>query len=816
MNYNHNLIEKKWINLWSEQQTYKFVDNLSKPKFYVLDMFPYPSGKGLHVGHIKGYTATDIISRYKKACGYSVVHPIGYDAFGLPAEQFAIKTNEHPSSFTEQNINNFRRQLKMMGFDHHPNLEINTTDPEYYKWTQWIFNELYKKGLAEIDNIEVNWCEKLGTVLANEEVLTDSEGNKISERGSYPVTKKVMRQWVLKITKYADKLLDGLAQINWTDSIKKMQQDWIGKSTGALVDFNVENTDIKLTVFTTRPDTLFGVTFLALAPENNVLLSITSDSCKDEINEYLVKVKNKPEIDRKDKNNKNGMFIGTYAINPVNGKKIPIWVADYVLNNYATGVVMGTPAHDARDYQFAKIHGLDIVQVIDNKERTIKIDKEPYLLDGIHINSDFLNDLNNQEAIEKIINYIEKNRFGQKATTYKLRDWIFSRQRYWGEPFPILFNDKNEIFLVEDLPVVLPPMDSFAPNPDGLPPLANATKWVNVLINDKLYKREVNTMPQWAGSCWYYLAYLMRITTTLDDGKYLPLNSEKAKKIFDRFLPVDVYVGGQEHAVLHLLYARFWHHFLYDIGVVSTPEPFMKLINQGMILNSDGTKMSKSKGSLVNPDDVCNSHGADALRLYEMFMGPITASLAWNESGLDGARKWIERVWTLFHKVEIDKNAIESDNKDLQRAYHEFVEQAIGHLDKQEFNLLISKLMVFINHCYKVDKIPKSYLEGFNIILGFICPFVSEELNEFLGNKISISKLKMPTFNAKFTTKNTITISCMINGKFRGSFEFNVDETEDNVRNQFINDAKINFYLQNKNIKKVIFVPNKTISFVVE
>ncbi|WP_033159688.1 leucine--tRNA ligase [Mycoplasmoides alvi] len=815
MEYNHNLIEKKWIDVWNKKNTYMFIDDLSKPKFYVLDMFPYPSGKGLHVGHIKGYTATDIISRYKKACGYSVIHPIGYDAFGLPAEQFAIKTNKHPASFTEENINNFRHQLKMMGFDHPSNLEINTTNPNYYKWTQWIFNELYKHGLAEIADIEVNWCEDLGTVLANEEVLIDSNGNRVSERGSFLVTKKNMRQWILKITKYADKLLEGLNLIDWTESIKKMQRDWIGKSEGALVDFVVENSEIKLTAFTTRPDTLFGVSFLVIAPENKSLFSIIDQKYKDQISNYLIQVSNKSEIERKDKKNKSGIFTGAYAINPINNKKIPIWIGDYVLHNYGTGIIMGTPAHDNRDYLFAKEHKLEIIQVIDT-DNHVDVLNEPYVGDGKHINSDFLNGLNNQDAIEQMIKFIENNKIGKKATTYKLHDWIFSRQRYWGEPFPILFNEKNEVFLIEDLPVVLPSMDSFGPNPNGLPPLANAINWTNVLIENKIYYRETNTMPQWAGSCWYYLAYLMKVFVKNNtNDEYLPINSVEAKKNFDRFLPVDIYIGGQEHAVLHLLYARFWHRFLYDIGIVSTPEPFMNLINQGMILNSDGSKMSKSKGSLINPDDICISHGADALRLYEMFMGPITASLVWNQSGLDGARKWIDRVWILFHKVKIDNLSEESSDSNFKRAYHEFIEQAINHLDKKEFNLLISKMMVFINSCYKMDDIPKKYLEGFNIILSFICPFIAEELNEFLGNDVSVSKLSMPTFNPNYTIVNNVTISCMINGKFRDSHEFKINETEENIKFVFLNSEKTKPYLLNKEIKKIIFIPNKTISFVV-
>lgn len=808
MKYNHNLVEQKWLASWDANKLYNFVNQPDKPKFYVLDMFPYPSGKGLHVGHVKGYTATDIISRYKNACGFNVIHPIGFDAFGLPAEQFAIKTNEHPATFTQQNVDNFKRQLKMMGFNYSPNLEINTTDPKYYKWTQWIFNQLYKHGLAEIADMDVNWCEALGTVLANEEVLLDEHGNRVSERGSYPVVTKKMRQWVLKITKYADKLLQGLDEINWTDSIKKMQRNWIGKSTGALIDFKVENQDVKLTVFTTRPDTIFGVSFLAIAHDHDLIDKLVSDQQKPLVEQYIKTYETNANNKSEQANTKLGVFTGSYVINPVTKKPIPVWIGNHVLRNYGTGVVMATPAHDLRDYEFAKKYDLPIVNVIEHQGEL----SSAYCGDGKHINSDFLNGLNIEQANQKVIAYLEEKNLGKQATVYKLRDWIFSRQRYWGEPFPVLFDESNQVFLVEDLPVVLPEMTSFAPNPDGLPPLANATKWTNVIIDDKLYHRETNTMPQWAGSCWYYLAYLMKIGAP--ENEYWPIDSNEAKAMFARFLPVDIYVGGQEHAVLHLLYARFWHRFLYDINVVPTPEPFMQLINQGMILNADGTKMSKSKGTLINPDDICNSHGADTLRLYEMFMGPITASLGWSDERLDGSRKWLERVWALFHKIKI-VNDDESDNQELVFAYHTFVKKATQYLDHQEFNLLISEMMIFINACYKVEAVPKAYLEGFVTILGFVCPFIAEELNEFIGNSSSIVYNKMPVANQNLLVVNQMSISCMVNGKFKASAEFDLQATQEEIQTYFLNQPKVQALVENKPLKKVIYIKGKAISFIV-
>lgn len=803
--YNHNLIEKKWSAYWEKNQTNKFFNEPSKQKFYVLDMFPYPSGKGLHVGHVKGYTATDIISRYKKACGFNVIHPIGFDAFGLPAEQYAIKTNKSPGSFTKENINNFRRQLKRLGFDYDYDLEVDTTDPNYYKWTQWIFIQLYKKGLAKLCKTEVNWCEQLGTVLANEEVVTNEKGQPVSERGGFLVTKKNTEQWVLKITDYADKLLDGLDLINWNNSIKTMQRDWIGKNTGAVINFKIDKNNKTFSAFTTRPDTIFGVTYIAIAPEHELLNEIVSPEQKNKVNNYIEQTNNKSEVQRQEAKTKTGVFTGAYAINPISKKLVPIWVADYVLKNYGTGIVMGVPAHDQRDFEFAKQNNLAIVQVVlhDN------VNESAYAGDGVHINSDFLNGLNNAAAIQAASSYIVNNHLGHETTFYKLRDWIFSRQRYWGEPFPILFDDNKKVLLVEDLPLVLPEMESFLPNKDGLPPLANATDWVNVTINNKHYHREVNTMPNWAGSCWYYLGYLMRIGM---NGKgYIPLDSKEAKKMFDRFLPVDVYVGGQEHAVLHLLYSRFWHHFLYDIGILSSPEPFMHLINQGMILGEDGTKMAKSKGNVINPDDLIESHGADALRLYEMFMGPITASLPWNSSGLNGSRKWLERVWNFFNKVKLDNQA--DDN--LKKAYNKFIKNATDFLNKNEFNLVISEMMIFINYCYQLSTMPKVYLEGFLVILSFICPFISEELNEFLGNKQSVTKLGMPQFDPTYLIETQTMISCMVNGKFKSIAEFNIDASQEEVSKYFLNDNKVIKAINGLLIKKTIFVKNKVISFIV-
>ncbi|WP_027119390.1 leucine--tRNA ligase [[Mycoplasma] testudinis] len=808
--YNHNEIEKKWIQNWQVNKTNKFYNDASKPKFYVLDMFPYPSGSGLHVGHVKGYTATDILSRYKKACGFNVLHPIGFDAFGLPAEQYAIKTGNHPEIFTLQNIAVYEKQMTMLGFDYDFDLKVVTSDASYYQWTQWIFSQIFKHGLAEVKDINVNWCEQLGTVLSNEEVVYNDQNQPVSERGGFPVVHKKMRQWVLKITHYADKLIDGLNEINWSNSIKTMQREWIGKTTGVTLDFAIENSNDKLSVFTTRADTLYGVSYLVVAPENEFVTQLLSKSANSEIQKYIDGVLQKSDLQRKESKSKSGIFSGVYALHPLTKKKLPIWIAEYVLNNFGTGIVMGVPAHDDRDFEFAQTNHLPIINVIENDFNLNKA----YTGDGKHLNSEFINGLNNDAANEKMLSYLVQNKIGKTMVVYRLQDWIFSRQRYWGEPFPILFDNNNKAFLVEDLPLVLPPLQNYAPNKDGLAPLANAKEWIDVVINNQHFKRETNTMPNWAGSCWYYLGYLMKIGAAT--ATYWPINSPQAQEMFKRFLPVDVYVGGQEHAVLHLLYARFWHRFLYDIKVVPTSEPFMHLINQGMILGPDGTKMSKSTGNVVNPNEIVASHGADALRLYETFMGPIAASLPWNTGGLNGSRKWLDRVYNLYQSVKItDDEKLMS--KDFTIAYHQFVKEVCEHLERYENNLVVSAMMVFINHCYKQEIIYKNYLQNFLVILSFICPFIAEELNEkVLNNKKSISVFEMPKYDAKYLIQTEQTIRCMINGKFRGVATFALDAQQQEIEEYFRSSPKTANFLKDKKIKEIKYIPNKVITFIVE
>ncbi|WP_235599286.1 leucine--tRNA ligase, partial [Bacillus licheniformis] len=634
MSFDHQTIEKKWQDYWLKNKTFATREDKSKPKFYALDMFPYPSGAGLHVGHPEGYTATDILSRMKRMQGYNVLHPMGWDAFGLPAEQYALDTGNDPAVFTEQNIDNFRRQIRALGFSYDWDREVNTTDPDYYKWTQWIFLKLYEKGLAYVDEVPVNWCPALGTVLANEEVIDGK-----SERGGHPVERRPMKQWMLKITAYADRLLEDLEELDWPESIKEMQRNWIGRSEGAHVHFAVDGTNETFTVFTTRPDTLFGATYAVLAPEHDLVQKITTPEQKDAVNAYIEEVQSKSDLERTDlAKTKTGVFTGAYAVNPANGEKIPVWIADYVLATYGTGAVMAVPAHDERDHEFASAFGLPIKEVVKGGD----VEKEAYTGDGEHIHSDFLNGLDKAAAIEKMIQWLEENGKGEKKVTYRLRDWLFSRQRYWGEPIPIIHWEDGTSTPVpeEELPLILPKTSEIKPSGTGESPLANIKEWVEVTDPEtgKKGRRETNTMPQWAGSCWYFLRYI-------DPKNPNELASpEKLKE----WLPVDMYIGGAEHAVLHLLYARFWHKFLYDIGVVPTKEPFKQLYNQGMILGENNEKMSKSKGNVVNPDEIVETHGADTLRLYEMFMGPLDASIAWSTTGLDGARRFLDRVWRLF------------------------------------------------------------------------------------------------------------------------------------------------------------------------
>ncbi|PIK31108.1 leucine--tRNA ligase, partial [Bacillus siamensis] len=631
MSFQHEKIEKKWQNYWLEHKTFAVSEESDKPKFYALDMFPYPSGAGLHVGHPEGYTATDILSRMRRMQGYNVLHPMGWDAFGLPAEQYALDTGNDPAEFTKHNIDNFRRQIQSLGFSYDWDREINTTDPDYYKWTQWIFTKLYEKGLAYVDEVPVNWCPALGTVLANEEVIDGK-----SERGGHPVERRPMRQWMLKITAYADRLLEDLEELDWPESIKDMQRNWIGRSEGANVHFAIDGTDDTFTVFTTRPDTLFGAAYAVLAPEHELVEAITTAEQREAVDAYIKEVQAKSDLERTDlAKTKTGVFTGAYAVNPANGEKLPIWIADYVLASYGTGAVMAVPAHDERDFEFAKVFSLPVKEVVKGGNT----EEEAYTGDGEHINSGFLNGLNKAEAIEKMIAWLEETKNGEKKVTYRLRDWLFSRQRYWGEPIPVIHWEDGTSTAVpaEELPLILPKTDEIKPSGTGESPLANIKEWVEVTDPEtgRKGRRETNTMPQWAGSCWYFLRFI--------DPKN-PDQLASPEKL-DKWLPVDIYIGGAEHAVLHLLYARFWHKFLYDIGVVPTKEPFQKLYNQGMILGENNEKMSKSRGNVVNPDEIVASHGADTLRLYEMFMGPLDASIAWSESGLDGARRFLDRVW---------------------------------------------------------------------------------------------------------------------------------------------------------------------------
>lgn len=803
MSFDHKQIEKKWQDYWYENHTFKTNTQTDKEKYYVLDMFPYPSGAGLHVGHPEGYTATDIIARMKRMQGYEVLHPMGWDAFGLPAEQYALDTGNPPKEFTKQNVNNFRRQIQSLGFSYDWEREINTTDPEYYKWTQWIFLKLYERGLAYIDEVPVNWCPALGTVLANEEVVDG-----VSERGGHPVERKPMKQWMLNITAYADRLLDDLEEIDWPDSIKEMQRNWIGRSEGADVNFGIEGVDETFTVFTTRPDTLFGATYAVLAPEHPLVDKIVTSDQQEVVNEYLNQVKLKSDLERTDlAKDKTGVFSGSYAVNPINGKQIPIWIADYVLMSYGSGAIMAVPAHDERDYEFAQKFDLPIIPVVEGGN----VEEEAYTGDGPHINSDFLNGLNKDEAIENAIQWLEDNSKGEKKTTYRLRDWLFSRQRYWGEPIPMIHWEDGSMTPVkeEDLPVMLPETSEIKPSGTGESPLANIDEWVNVVDPETGMKgrRETNTMPQWAGSCWYYLRYIdPHNTENLAD-------EEKLKK----WLPVDMYIGGAEHAVLHLLYARFWHKVLYDAGVVPTNEPFQKLFNQGMILGENSEKMSKSKGNVVNPDDIVETHGADTLRLYEMFMGPLEASIAWSKNGLDGARRFLDRVWRLLVSENgelTDKIVENSQDTTLERSYHETVKKVTENFEELRFNTGISQMMVFINDGYKAEEIPKEYAEGFLKMLSPVAPHVAEELGAKLGYEGTISYEPWPTYDESKLEDDETEIVLQVMGKVRAKMKVSKDATKDELEKQALENETIQEWIEGKTVRKVIAVPGKLVNIV--
>ncbi|WP_461200965.1 leucine--tRNA ligase [Anoxybacillus sp. TBDG-1] len=803
MSFNHREIEKKWQKYWEENKTFQTTEDDGKRKFYALDMFPYPSGAGLHVGHPEGYTATDILARMKRMQGYNVLHPMGWDAFGLPAEQYALDTGNDPAEFTEKNINNFRRQIKSLGFSYDWDREVNTTDPNYYKWTQWIFLKLYEKGLAYMDEVPVNWCPALGTVLANEEVIDGK-----SERGGHPVIRKPMKQWMLRITAYADRLLEDLEELDWPESIKEMQRNWIGRSEGANIHFQVDGHDETFTVFTTRPDTLFGATYAVLAPEHPLVEKITTPEHKEAVEAYLKQIQSKSDLERTDlAKEKTGVFTGAYAINPANGEKLPIWIADYVLMSYGTGAIMAVPAHDERDYEFAKKFNLPIKEVVVGGD----ISKEAYTGDGEHVNSDFLNGLNKEEAMKKMIEWLETNGKGEKKVSYRLRDWLFSRQRYWGEPIPIIHWEDGTMTPVpeEQLPLVLPKTDEIKPSGTGESPLANIEEWVNVVDpkTGKKGRRETNTMPQWAGSCWYYLRYID------------PHNDKQLAdpKKLEKWLPVDIYIGGAEHAVLHLLYARFWHKFLYDIGVVPTKEPFQKLFNQGMILGENNEKMSKSKGNVVNPDDIVESHGADTLRLYEMFMGPLEASIAWSTKGLDGARRFLDRVWRLFVEENGQLNPKIVDNPEtdtLERVYHQTVKKVTEDYEALRFNTAISQLMVFINEAYKAPVLPKVYMEGFVKLLSPVCPHIAEELWEKLGHSNTIAYEAWPAYDEAKLVEDEVEIVIQVNGKVRTKLHVPADATKEQLEQLAMEDEKIKEQIEGKTVRKVIAVPGKLVNIV--
>ena len=802
MSYNHKEVEKKWQKYWAKNNTFNTHDDHEKPKFYALDMFPYPSGQGLHVGHPEGYTATDILSRFKRSQGFNVLHPMGWDAFGLPAEQYALDTGNDPAEFTQKNIETFRRQINSLGFSYDWNREVNTTDPEYYKWTQWIFTKLYEKGLAYEAEVAVNWVPELGTVISNEEVIDGK-----SERGGYDVVRKPMRQWMLKITAYADRLLDDLELVDWPESIKEMQRNWIGRSVGTNVEFKVAGTDKAYTVFTTRPDTLFGATYSVLAPELDLVREITTPEQKEAVEAYIEETAKKSDLKRTDlAKEKTGVFTGAYAINPVNGKEIPIWIADYVLASYGTGAIMAVPAHDERDYEFARKFDLEIMPVIEGGD----ISEAAYTEDGAHINSGFVDGMNKQEAIEKMNMWLEEHGVGKRETSYRLRDWLFSRQRYWGEPIPIIHWEDGTVTALpeEELPLRLPKTENIKPSGTGESPLANIDEWVNVTdpVTGKKGRRETNTMPQWAGSSWYYLRYID------PHNKKELANYEK----LERWLPVDIYIGGAEHAVLHLLYARFWHKFLYDICVVPTKEPFQKLYNQGMILGENNEKMSKSRGNVVNPDDVVAKYGADTLRLYEMFMGPLDASIAWSENGLEGSRKFLDRVWRLIvdenNKMR-DRITTLNDGK-LDKVYNQTVKKVTEDYETLHFNTAISQLMVFVNEAYKVDALPYEYIEGFVQLLAPIAPHMGEELWAILGNEGGISYAKWPTYDEAALVEDEIEVVFQVNGKVRAKTNVARDLAKEDLEKLALENELIKENIEGKTVRKVIVVPNKLVNIV--
>lgn len=796
-----NKIEKKWAKYWEENKTFHTnLRDFSKPKYYVLDMFPYPSGAGLHVGHPEGYTATDILARMKRMQGFNVLHPIGFDSFGLPAEQYAIKTGNNPEGFTQKNIEMFISQLKMLGLSYDWDQTISTCDPSYYKWTQWIFKQLYEAGLARYVDMPVNWCEELGTVLANDEIIDGK-----SERGGYPVIRKNMKQWVIDINKYAERLLDELDALDWPEASKTAQRNWIGKSSGANVDFKIDGTDKKFTVFTTRCDTLFGVTYCVLAPEHRLVDEITTPDYRGEVEKYKKICASKSELERTDLNKeKTGAFTGAYAINPVNGNKIPVYISDYVLTSYGTGAIMAVPAHDTRDYEFAKKFGIEIIQVLEGGD----ISEEAYTGDGAHINSGFLNGLNKQQAIEKMLDWLNKNGYGKAAVTYKLREWIFARQRYWGEPMPVIHLENGETVILADseLPLTLPEMADYKAH-GGNAPLENAKDWVNVNVRGIKGRRETTTMPGSAGSSWYFLRYCD------------PHNEEKFAdfELLKHWMPVDFYIGGKEHLVGHLLYARFWNNFLFDKGLVPYKEPFKKLFHQGMVLGEDGNKMSKSLGNVVNPDDIINEYGADVLRMYEMFMGPVADSKPWNTANIEGIKKFVDRIYRLYFELDVISD---KPNTNLEKIYNQTVKKVGEDYEAMKINTAISQMMIFVNAVYKEisenASFPLNYAEGFVKLLNPVIPFLTEEIwSAALGHGGTIAYESWPEFDPAKCGEDEFEYAVQVNSKIKTRITVPSDITEDEIKKTVFSNAEIAALIEGKQVKKFIFVPKRLINIIV-
>jgi leucyl-tRNA synthetase len=844
--YNFVEIEKKWQKFWQGQKTFKAKDcDDSRPKYYVLDMFPYPSAAGLHVGHPEGYTASDIIARYKRMKGFNVLHPIGWDAFGLPAEQYAIQTGTHPAEVTQKNIEKMRQQIKSLGFSYDWDREVNTTDPNYYKWTQWIFLKLFNCYFDEAEqkarpieqlpvpndlsgserqkyiddhrlayeaDVPVNWCPALGTVLANEEVVGG-----LSERGGHPVVRKPMRQWMLRITKYAERLLDDLRDVDWPESIKKLQQDWIGKSVGADVDFKVDGFNESIRVFTTRPDTLFGATYMVVAPEKKIVDRIASEEKKEEIEIYRQLAATKSDLDRTDlAKEKTGVFTGAYAINPVNGQKIPVWISDYVLISYGTGAIMAVPAHDERDFEFANKFGLAIIPVVQppDKEQAELVEqgKLCFIGDGKAINSGQFDGLPTAAFKEQITDWLQQKGLGRKAVNYKLRDWLFSRQRYWGEPFPILHTGNSRIVGLneEDLPLELPEVENYKPPGTGESPLANIGDWVDVTLPDgSKARRETNTMPQWAGSCWYYLRYLD------PDNTQQGWDAEKEKY----WMPVDLYIGGAEHAVLHLLYSRFWHKFLYDLDYVSTKEPFAKLVNQGMILGEDGQKMSKSRGNVVNPDKVVEEFGADSMRLYEMFMGPLEAMKPWSMQGVQGVYRFLQKTWRTIVSEETGElvEAVKDSQADeaTLRLLNQTVKKVGDDIETFNFNTAISAMMIFVNHLIKQDDRPKSVIEKFILTLAPFAPHIAEELWRKLGHHDSLAYEPWPEYDKELIKEKEIELAVQVNGKIKDRIVISTDADEEQIKQKALACENVNAAMAGKEAKKIIVIKSRLVNIVV-